>query len=142
PGIMHAASSARERGHDQLEQADQKPPRQLSARTSLHAGARPKMARQASRSQQKHVLRPDSARHARRPPGCASQRYEFFLACGGCAGIATTLACTQNEKTRETTMRYGLFMTAGLMMLAAPAQAEPRSAYVTMVLQAFAVKVE
>ena len=39
-------------------------------------------------------------------------------------------------------MRYGLFMTAGLMMLAAPAQAEPRSAYVTMVLQAFAVKVE
>ena len=39
-------------------------------------------------------------------------------------------------------MRYGLFITAGLMMLAAPAQAEPRSAYVTMVLQAFAVKVE
>ena len=39
-------------------------------------------------------------------------------------------------------MRYGLLMTAGLMMLAAPAQADPRSAYVTMVLQAFAVKVE
>ena len=39
-------------------------------------------------------------------------------------------------------MRYGLFMTAGLLMLAAPVQAEPRSAYVTMVLQAFAVKVE
>jgi hypothetical protein len=54
----------------------------------------------------------------------------------------TALASPQNEKTRETTMRYGLFMTAGLMMLAAPAQAEPRSTYVTMVLQAFAVKVE
>jgi len=39
-------------------------------------------------------------------------------------------------------MRYCLFMLAGLMTLAAPAQAEPRSAYVTMVLQAFAVKVE
>jgi hypothetical protein len=39
-------------------------------------------------------------------------------------------------------MRYGLFVMAGLMMLAAPAQAEPRSAYVTMVLQAFAAKVE
>jgi len=39
-------------------------------------------------------------------------------------------------------MRYGLLMLAGLIALAAPAQAEPRSAYVTMVLQAFAVKVE
>jgi hypothetical protein len=39
-------------------------------------------------------------------------------------------------------MRYGPFMIAGLMALAAPAQAEPRSAYVTMVLQAFAAKVE
>lgn len=41
-------------------------------------------------------------------------------------------------------MRFGLFVMAGVMMLAAPAQAEPgpRSAYVTMVLQAFAVKVE
>jgi len=33
-------------------------------------------------------------------------------------------------------------MFAGLMALAAPAQAEPRSAYVTMVLQAFAAKVQ
>jgi hypothetical protein len=56
--------------------------------------------------------------------------------------MPTALASPQNEKTWETTMRYGLFMTAGLVMLAAPAQAEPRSAYVTMVLQAFAVKVE
>jgi len=39
-------------------------------------------------------------------------------------------------------MRYGLLMLAGLIALAGPAQAEPRSAYVTMVLQAFAVKVE
>lgn len=39
-------------------------------------------------------------------------------------------------------MRNGLFVVAGLMVLAAPAQAEPRSAYVTMVLQAFAAKVE
>jgi hypothetical protein len=38
-------------------------------------------------------------------------------------------------------MRYGLFM-AGLLAIAAPAHAEPRSAYVTMVLQAFAAKVE
>jgi hypothetical protein len=39
-------------------------------------------------------------------------------------------------------MRYGPFMIAGLIALAAPAQAEPRSAFVTMVLQAFAAKVE
>jgi len=38
-------------------------------------------------------------------------------------------------------MRYGLFIL-GLMVVAAPAHAEPRSAYVTMVLQAFAAKVE
>ena len=38
-------------------------------------------------------------------------------------------------------MRYGLFIV-GLMVLAAPAQAEPRSVYVAMVLQAFAAKVE
>ena len=38
-------------------------------------------------------------------------------------------------------MRYGLFIV-GLMALAAPAHAEPRSVYVTMVLQAFAAKVE
>ncbi|OKO91210.1 hypothetical protein AC629_03085 [Bradyrhizobium sp. NAS80.1] len=40
-------------------------------------------------------------------------------------------------------MRTG-FLMAGLLLLAAPAQAEdhPRSTYVTMVLQAFAAKVE
>jgi hypothetical protein len=38
-------------------------------------------------------------------------------------------------------MRYG-FLIAGLLLMAAPAQAEPRSTYVTMVLQAFAAKVE
>jgi hypothetical protein len=38
-------------------------------------------------------------------------------------------------------MRYGLFMAA-LVALTAPAHAESRSAYVTMVLQAFAAKVE
>jgi hypothetical protein len=38
-------------------------------------------------------------------------------------------------------MRYGLFLAA-LMAMAAPAHAEPRSAYVTMVLQAFAAKVQ
>jgi hypothetical protein len=38
-------------------------------------------------------------------------------------------------------MRYGLFIL-GLIAFAAPAQAEPRSVYVTMVLQAFAAKVE
>jgi hypothetical protein len=38
-------------------------------------------------------------------------------------------------------MRYGLFI-AGLVAVAAPAHAESRSAYVTMVLQAFAAKVE
>ena len=38
-------------------------------------------------------------------------------------------------------MRYGLFMI-GLMALATPAHAESRAAYVTMVLQAFAAKVE
>ena len=41
-------------------------------------------------------------------------------------------------------MRYGAFMllTLGAMALAAPAQAEPRAAYVTLVLQAFAAKVD
>jgi hypothetical protein len=38
-------------------------------------------------------------------------------------------------------MRYGPLI-AGFVALAAPAHAEPRSAYVTMVLQAFAAKVE
>ena len=38
-------------------------------------------------------------------------------------------------------MRCGLFVL-GLLVLAVPAHAEPRSAYVTMVLQAFAAKVE
>jgi hypothetical protein len=38
-------------------------------------------------------------------------------------------------------MRYGLLL-AVLISIAAPAHAEPRSVYVTMVLQAFAAKVE
>lgn len=38
-------------------------------------------------------------------------------------------------------MRYVLSMAA-LLLIAAPAQAEPRSTYVTLVLQAFAAKVE
>src|ERR1700716_388477 len=38
-------------------------------------------------------------------------------------------------------MRYGLLIS-GLVVLAAPAHAESRSQYVTMVLQAFAAKVE
>ena len=38
-------------------------------------------------------------------------------------------------------MRYGLLI-AGLVALSAPAQAASRAAYVTMVLQAFAAKVE
>jgi hypothetical protein len=38
-------------------------------------------------------------------------------------------------------MRYGFFLAA-LMAVAAPAHAESRSIYVTMVLQAFAAKVE
>jgi hypothetical protein len=38
-------------------------------------------------------------------------------------------------------MRY-VPLIAGLVILATPAQAEPRLAYVTMVLQAFAAKVE
>jgi hypothetical protein len=41
-------------------------------------------------------------------------------------------------------MRYGTFisLTAGLMALAPAVHAEPRAPYVTMVLQAFAAKVE
>jgi hypothetical protein len=41
-------------------------------------------------------------------------------------------------------MRYGTFivLSGGLMALAPAAQAEPRAPYVTMVLQAFAAKVE
>ena len=41
-------------------------------------------------------------------------------------------------------MRHGAYimLTLGAMALAAPAQAEPRATYVTMVLQAFAAKVE
>ena len=38
-------------------------------------------------------------------------------------------------------MRYGAFIL-GLLVVAVPAHAESRSAYVTMVLQAFAAKVE
>ena len=39
-------------------------------------------------------------------------------------------------------MRYGLFIAGLGLALTAPAHAEPRSEYVTMVLQAFAAKVE
>jgi hypothetical protein len=41
-------------------------------------------------------------------------------------------------------MRYGTLtvLTAGLVTLAEPSQAEPRTAYVTMMLQAFAAKVQ
>lgn len=41
-------------------------------------------------------------------------------------------------------MRYGAFiiLTAGLISFAPPAQAEARATYVTMMLQAFAAKVE
>lgn len=38
-------------------------------------------------------------------------------------------------------MRYG-WLSAGLLLFALPAHAEPRSTYVTMVLQAFTAKVE
>lgn len=38
-------------------------------------------------------------------------------------------------------MRYG-WLLAGVLLMAGPARAEPRSVYVTMVLQAFAAKVE
>jgi hypothetical protein len=38
-------------------------------------------------------------------------------------------------------MRYGLLI-AGLLVATAPVHAEPRTAYVTLVLQAFAAKVE
>jgi hypothetical protein len=44
-------------------------------------------------------------------------------------------------KIREAAMRYGLLI-AGLIAIATPAHAESRSAYVTMVLQAFAAKVQ
>ena len=42
---------------------------------------------------------------------------------------------------RLSRLRDGLLI-AGLLLIAAPAGAEPRSVYVTMVLQAFAAKVE
>jgi hypothetical protein len=45
------------------------------------------------------------------------------------------------SRTKELVMRCGLFVL-GLLVLAVPAHAAPRSAYVTMVLQAFAAKVE
>src|SRR5437016_1139831 len=54
------------------------------------------------------------------------------------AGMPTELL---SSKKREATMRYGLIIL-GVLVLAAPAHAETRSAYVTMVLQAFAAKVE
>jgi hypothetical protein len=45
------------------------------------------------------------------------------------------------QKSEVPRMRYALTMVA-LLVAAAPAQAEPRSVYVTLVLEAFAAKVE
>jgi hypothetical protein len=59
---------------------------------------------------------------------------------GGCAKIPSKLVFRPNKQ-REAAMRY-VPLIAGLVVLAAPAHAESRSEYVTMVLQAFAAKVE
>jgi hypothetical protein len=56
----------------------------------------------------------------------------------GCAMAQPALAFRDRG---ELTMRY-VPLIAGLVVLAAPAAAESRLAYVTMVLQAFAAKVE
>src|SRR6266851_9651825 len=62
--------------------------------------------------------------------------------CGGCAVPRPRLASAKKgAQEKGARMRYCLFV-AGLMLAAAPVHAEPRSAYVTMVLQAFAAKVE
>jgi hypothetical protein len=63
---------------------------------------------------------------------------ELLSASGACAAILPGLALA---KIREAAMRYGLLIV-GLMAMAAPAHAESRAAYVTMMLQAFAAKVE
>src|SRR5260370_5094535 len=61
------------------------------------------------------------------------------LAAGGCAGMPFRASFLFPNK--ETVMRFGLLLL-GLIAVAAPAHAESRLAYVTMVLQAFAAKVE
>src|SRR5260370_40421352 len=61
------------------------------------------------------------------------------LAAGGCAGMPFRASFLFPNK--ETVMRFGLLLL-GLIAVAAPAHAESRLAYVTMVLQAFATKVE
>jgi hypothetical protein len=71
----------------------------------------------------------------------------------GCAGLPSALACPKpeepkqrlkdkfKEKPREVTMRCAALLF-GLVLLATPAHAGPRSEYVTMMLQAFAAKME
>ena len=59
----------------------------------------------------------------------------------GCAGLPSALASAKLVKLREVTMRCAPLLF-GLALLATPAHAAPRSEYVTMVLQAFAAKVE
>ena len=71
----------------------------------------------------------------------------------GCVGLRPALAFTKSEKPKEEfkkkleeilkeiTMRCTPLLF-GLVLLATPAHAAPRSEYVTMVLQAFAAKVE
>jgi hypothetical protein len=46
------------------------------------------------------------------------------------------------KKSWEIPMRHGTFIVLSLMALAPAAQAEPRAPYVTLMLQAFAAKVE
>jgi hypothetical protein len=63
----------------------------------------------------------------------------------GCAGLPSALALPNpekpKEKPKEVTMRAAPLLF-GLVLLATPAHAGSRSEYVTMVLQAFAAKVE
>jgi hypothetical protein len=71
----------------------------------------------------------------------------------GCAELPSALACLKpeepkqwlkdkfKEKPREVTMRCAVLLF-GLVLLATPAHAGPRSEYVTMMLQAFAAKME
>src|SRR5690349_12058762 len=71
-------------------------------------------------------------------PRATRARLFRFTALASCTGARLAF-----EK-REGPMRYGTFitLTAGLVALTPAAQAETRAAYVTMVLQAFAAKVE
>jgi hypothetical protein len=59
----------------------------------------------------------------------------------GCVGPPPALAFAKLEKLREVTMRCTPLLF-GLVLVATPAHAAPRSEYVTMMLQAFAAKVE